>query len=723
MHASNETSSSTALLGGPATGQGSAVPLPVGAQLGAYVVQRVLGKGAFGITYLAQDATLRTDVAVKEYFPQDIACRDAQGAIQPAAPELRDAFLAGREAFLEEARILARFKHPNIVRILSFFEAGNTACMVMDYERGHSLKHLLKRRGTLSSEEVTTLLAPLLDGLERLHAQDFIHRDIKPGNIYVRQNGEPVLLDFGAACGRFGMSGTPGFSGGTGFMGAQVTDGYAPPEQYREDLSAQGPWTDCYALAAVALRCVTGVLPPDAPARLRALEAREDDPLLPLMRQARAVVSPPLLAVMEQGLALDAADRLRSVRDWREVWRQVMDATCQAAAAVGADAAIPQEQPAMAPEAPRVVLLVTAIAEHGAEDVDALRQVLPAAPAVISTGEEALRRLVREPLHACVVDSLLEDMSGLELLRRLRGTAGVRHTPLCFAGVELARDQQLEAISLGACATFARPGTPEGMAVALRQMDALRECHAREVSLVAQARQALRQEDPAAALQCLEAWHPLLPVSESSAAPSAPGASRLRGVSLQYFSKGCKDVALDRLEDAGLAWAMSRKTATLEAEACMAMAEAHRMAGRLQVFAEAAQQAHRAHQLMERMDLVATTLVETVSYDEFRPLPLNTVGVQLRRAGELAAAELAYAVALELSPFDPRVHYNMAKALARRSKHKEAFGEICRALQLDPDFEEAELLYRKITGKAWHAGGAGNPPRSLHGLYQPLLDV
>ncbi|MCA1945510.1 MAG: protein kinase [Desulfovibrio sp.] len=721
MHASNEISSSTALQGGPATGQGSAVPLPAGAQLGAYVVQRVLGKGAFGITYLAQDATLRTDVAIKEYFPQDFARRDAQGAIQPATPELRDVFLAGREAFLEEARILARFKHPNIVRILSFFEAGNTACMVMDYERGHSLKHLLKRRGTLSSDEVTTLLAPLLDGLERLHAQDFIHRDIKPGNIYVRQNGEPVLLDFGAACGRFGMSGTPGHSGGQGSQGSQVTNGYAPPEQYREDLRAQGPWTDCYALAAVALRCVTGVLPPDAPARLRALGAQEEDPLLPLLRQAQAVVSPPLLAVMEQGLALDAAHRLRSVRDWRDVWRQVEERVCLAAAASMDHMAT--SHPVSPPETPRVVLLVTAIAEHGVEDVDALRQLLPAAPAVISTGEEALRRLVRETLHACVVDSLLEDMSGLELLRRLRGTAGVRHTPLCFAGVELSRDQQLDAISLGACATFARPGTPETMAAVLRQMDALRQCHAREVALVAQARQALRQEDPAAALQCLENWSPLLPLSGSATGPATPGASRLRGAALQYFSNGCKDVVLGRLDDAGLAWAMSRKVATLEAEVCMVMAEAHRMAGRLQVFAEVAQQAHRAHQLMERMDLVATTLVETVSYDEFRPLPLNTVGVQLRRTGELAAAELAYAVALELSPFDPRVHYNMAKALAHRSKHKEAFGEICRALQLDPDFEEAELLYRKITGKAWHAGGARNPPRSLHGLYQPLLDV
>ncbi|AGW12611.1 putative response regulator receiver protein [Megalodesulfovibrio gigas DSM 1382 = ATCC 19364] len=372
---------------------------------------------------------------------------------------------------------------------------------------------------------------------------------------------------------------------------------------------------------------------------------------------------------------------------------------------------------------PAAVLLVTAIPEHGAEDAASLRQLLPVATVAVTTGEEALQRLTRARWHGCVVDFLLEDMSGLELLRRLRDVASLRQPPLCLAGSDLARDQQLEAVSLGACALLVRPCTVAGMALAVRRMDALRECHAREAGAVAQSRQALRREDFAAALRCFETWQPLLPGPDAIGTSPASEGSRLRGASLQLFVQGCNALVQDRLDDAGLALAMSRKTAILEAEARMAMGEAHRMAGWLQAFAESAQQAHHAHQLLERMDQVAAALVEVLCYDDRLPLPLNTAGVQLRRAGELDAAELAYAVALELSPQAPGVHFNLAKTLARNSRHKEAFDEIRRALQLDPDFEEAGLLYRKITGKAWHGEGTGIPSHAAHGLRQPLLDV
>ncbi|WP_460031020.1 protein kinase domain-containing protein [Megalodesulfovibrio paquesii] len=685
------------------------MPLAPGALLGGYIIQHVLGKGAFGITYLALDSSLNTQVAIKEYYPRDIATRDAQGAVLPASAEKAAYFHAGREAFLEEARTLARFKHPHIVRILSFFEAGNTACFVMDYERGQSLKALLRRRGTLSGEEVTDLLTPLLDGLEQLHNQDVLHRDIKPGNIYIRQNGEPVLLDFGAACRRLG---------GGGRLTSLVTEGYAPPEQYQADHTLQGPWTDCYALAAVALRCLTGETLPSATSRQQALALNQADPLAPLLEQA-ATASPALGEVLRQGLALDAAQRVRSVRDWRQLFEAQMARECTGSLEHSGE-------PAREVQEPVALLLVSAMEEHGEEDAAALRQCLPVKLRQIRTGEEALQILSRESLHGCVVDSLLEDMSGLELLRRMRDVVGLQQTPLVYASAALTREQELEAASLGACAVLIRPVSEQAMVEALQQLAMYRSSHAAETQLVRTARAALQAGDCPAAHTVLEAWRPLLPVPASDAAgrkKDAPAPGRLQGAAVTLFAQGCKAMLQGRLQEAGLSWAMSRKAAVLEAEARIAMAEAHRMAGRLQAFAGCAQEAHQVQQCLERMDLVATTMADTLLLDSRRPLPLNTVGVQLRRAGELAASELAYAIALELSPYDPRVHFNLAKALAHNGRHKEAFDEICRALKLDPDFEEAEALYRKITGKAWHTGGGTRPPRSLSGLYQPLLDV
>ncbi len=156
--------------------------LPAGFQLGAYHVVRVLGVGGFGVTYLCEHAGLRVQVAVKEYLPNEIAVRDGT-EVHPKSAGDREGFEWGLSRFLDEARTLARFEHPNVVRVRDCFKANNTAYIVMDYEDGEPLDALLRRHGTLTEAQLKRVLLPVADGLRQVHAAGFLHRDIKPSNI------------------------------------------------------------------------------------------------------------------------------------------------------------------------------------------------------------------------------------------------------------------------------------------------------------------------------------------------------------------------------------------------------------------------------------------------------------------------------------------------------------------------------------------------------------
>jgi hypothetical protein len=234
--------------------------LPTGHRLHWYVIEQVLGQGGFGITYLAHDPNLDRRVAIKEYMPSEVARRRADASARPRTGTQAERYAWGLERFLSEARTLARFDHPNIVRVHSVFEANNTAYMVMRFEEGEDLASLLERRGALPEGELNNCLMPILDGLELVHASGFIHRDIKPENIYVRQDGSPVLLDFGSARQSFGSAKT---------MTILVAPGYAPLEQYHGDATSQGPWTDIYGLGATCYRAITGHAPLDSVARAK----------------------------------------------------------------------------------------------------------------------------------------------------------------------------------------------------------------------------------------------------------------------------------------------------------------------------------------------------------------------------------------------------------------------------------------------------------------------
>jgi serine/threonine protein kinase len=277
--------------------------LPAGARLQEYLLEQVLGAGGFGVTYLARDTHLEKPVAIKEYLPAELAMRAPDGSVAPLSDGKDSGYRWGLDRFLQEARTLARFSHPNIVRVLRYFEANGTAYMVMEYEKGEPLKNLLILPPQLPEREIKSLLEPLLDGLKEVHAAGFLHRDIKPDNIFVRADGRPVLIDFGAARNALG--------GETRSLTAVLTPGYAPLEQYSGE-GKQGPWTDLYAMGGVVYRAVTGRNPPDAVARLR------EDGVAAGLAAVRGKYSEAILGAAAWALSMDEKKRPQSVDEWRK---------------------------------------------------------------------------------------------------------------------------------------------------------------------------------------------------------------------------------------------------------------------------------------------------------------------------------------------------------------------------------------------------------------------
>lgn len=274
-----------------------------------YRIGRVLGRGAFGITYLAEDINLGRPVAIKEYFPSQHCIRDKHGAVSPMSDDAAEDYNWGMERFLAEGRTLAQFEHPNIVRVINVFEHNGTAFMVMQYEVGTSLAQLLKRRRTLGERDLVQLTAPLLDGLEKIHAEGFIHRDIKPANIYLRAGGSPVLLDFGSA--RQSMQEQ------TLTLTSLVSPGFAPIEQYTSKGERQGPWTDIYGFGATLYRAITGVVPPPAVDRSEALSNGNPDQLAPTRTLIAEPYSENLLMAIDHALAFRIQERPQSIANWR----------------------------------------------------------------------------------------------------------------------------------------------------------------------------------------------------------------------------------------------------------------------------------------------------------------------------------------------------------------------------------------------------------------------
>jgi len=283
--------------------------LPSGHRLHWYEIRSILGQGGFGITYLARDGNLGVDVAIKEYLPVEFAVREADASIHPVTGEKAEQYDWGLERFISEARTLAKFRHPNLVRVSSVFTANNTAYMVMDYEQGGELKTLLDERKTLEEDELIQLVLPLLGALAVVHDAGFIHRDIKPANILIRPDGSPVLIDFGSARQSLGAE--------THTLTSVVSPGYAPYEQYVGDSSQQGAWTDIYGLGATLYRAVTGKVPNNALDRGTKLLANEPDPLRPTAEVAKGNYSNQFLAAIDHALAFNRNERPQTLNRWR----------------------------------------------------------------------------------------------------------------------------------------------------------------------------------------------------------------------------------------------------------------------------------------------------------------------------------------------------------------------------------------------------------------------
>jgi serine/threonine protein kinase len=282
--------------------------LPIGRELSDYRIDGILGQGGFGITYLATDSHLGRKVAIKEYFPREFASRDSTLTVRASGNvDDRETFQWGLDRFVEEARLLAKFEHPNIIGVRRFFEANGTAYLVMDYCDGIPLDELIKRDGPLTREQLDKILYPMLDGLEQVHRMNFMHRDIKPANIYIRSDGSPVLLDFGAA--------RQDIVGHSRSVTSLATPGYAAFEQYSTK-GKQGPWTDIYGLAATLYRAVTGEKPQDSPDRIL------EDSLVSAVEIASGRYDERLLRAIDAGMSIRPEQRPQTIAQWRELFRK-----------------------------------------------------------------------------------------------------------------------------------------------------------------------------------------------------------------------------------------------------------------------------------------------------------------------------------------------------------------------------------------------------------------
>jgi serine/threonine protein kinase len=274
-------------------------PLPQGFKLEEYLIDRKIGGGGFGMVYLAYDPDGRP-VAIKEYSPDGVVRRVDDGTVQPLSDEKSKSFRYGMKYFFEEGRVLAQVRHPNVVRVLNFFRANDTVYMVMQYEEGKTLQHHIRELAAEPMREsfLRRVFVQLLNGLREVHAHKLLHLDIKPSNIYIREDGSPVLLDFGAA--------RQASSSENLRYSQMYTPGFAAPEQYNQH-DRLGPWTDIYGVGASMYTCLSKSAPPPADAR------QKEDTFRQATEAFSDLYSLELLVLVDSMLRLNYMQRPQSV--------------------------------------------------------------------------------------------------------------------------------------------------------------------------------------------------------------------------------------------------------------------------------------------------------------------------------------------------------------------------------------------------------------------------
>jgi serine/threonine protein kinase len=276
-------------------------PLPEGLEIAGYRIVKKIASGGFSIVYLAYDAE-GSAVAIKEYLPSALALRQPGELAPVIARPNQPLFRIGLKCFFEEGRALARINHPNVVRIVNFFRANDTVYMVMAYESGQSLQEHIARtvgkRSRLGEGFIRKTFDGVCRGLRETHANKLLHLDLKPANIYLRSDGAPMLLDFGAA--------RQAIKNDAPMLAPMYTPGFAPPDLYTKG-APLGPWSDIYGLGAAMYTCMTGAPPQAADAR------KLEDKLDERFDKLAGSYSPELLAMVRACLALDPMARPQSV--------------------------------------------------------------------------------------------------------------------------------------------------------------------------------------------------------------------------------------------------------------------------------------------------------------------------------------------------------------------------------------------------------------------------
>ncbi len=284
--------------------------LPVGSMLREYCITGVIGQGGFSIVYLAYEASLDRTIAIKEFFPTVLAQRSAGHSVAVVSSGNQPIFKVGLESFLREAKLQAKFFHPALVEVIRVWEQNNSAYMAMRYHRGQNLRDMKRSGMDLGAEQILSFVKPIFDALSLLHAHNVIHRDVSPDNILIRETGEPVLLDLGAA--------RTVVAGMTQALTTVLKPGYAPIEQYADDGALeQGPWTDVYGLAAVVYFLYVGKAPPQAVTRIVSDSLASDELLAPVPSALRPV--------LRSALAVLPANRYRTIAEFRSALIEALD--------------------------------------------------------------------------------------------------------------------------------------------------------------------------------------------------------------------------------------------------------------------------------------------------------------------------------------------------------------------------------------------------------------
>lgn len=281
--------------------------LPLGYRFNEFEIKEVIGGGGFGIVYRAWDHQLERDIAIKEFMPASLAVRSDGLNLVLRSERFSKTFHAGLNSFIQEARLLARFNHPNLLHVLRFWVQNDTAYMGTAFYSGTTLSNLRARNPQQIDEAwIRRLLPPLLGAIKTIHDAGYLHRDISLDNIQILSNSEPVLLDFGSARKTIGNLSDESET--------MLRPGFAPIEQYSDnDESEQGAWTDIYALGAVLHMLITGAPPPVSV--VRSIE----DNYQPLVQSRPAGYSTALLNAVDQALALKAEDRPQNIDAFAEL--------------------------------------------------------------------------------------------------------------------------------------------------------------------------------------------------------------------------------------------------------------------------------------------------------------------------------------------------------------------------------------------------------------------